>query len=265
MIDISDRTICENCLNYSCSFLRTGLMRLDFCKLSSETTVCPTQILSDGPYESALKSGIIDKDPISKRTCVDCGLCVMNCPYGNLRFSNLRYDIDLEAFSLLTEPQLKATVTSYLGLLFTFAANTNRNKSLLFDGFISSASETKSFVEIDWKNDSLECARRILGDILLYRASAKVDSGLIVLQKIPSTGNRDIFNVLEKMRRFPTTKGIRIYITSITILRWLAIHTRTRSLEIEGMAYDPLAEDERRYYSRLNSLLPATAQIKCLP
>lgn len=255
MIRIKDISICENCQNLACSFLKTGLTRHDFCKLSSETTVCPTQILSDGPYDAALKSGVIDKDLSSKKICIDCGLCVKNCPFSNLEFSSLTFDINNEAFSQLTSPQLRATITSYLGLLFPFAANTNRNKSLLFDGILFSPTEIKSFVEIDWNNDSLECARRLLGDILTYRRSAKVDSGLIILQDLPKEGSCDVFNVLEKIKVFPTTHSIDIFITSIPIIRWLALHATSSQFEVKDIAYNPLIESKEEYLDRINGLL----------
>lgn len=256
MIRIKDTSICSTCQNLSCSFLRTGLTRQDFCKLTSETTVCPTQILSDGPYESALKNGIIDKDASSKKLCINCGLCIMNCPFSNLEFCDLSFDLENESFSQLTSPQLKAAVTSYLGFLFTFAANTNRHKALLFDGIIYSSIESKTFVEIDWNNDSLECTRRLLGDFLTYKKSANISSGLIVLHDLPSMGNRDVYNVLEKIKQFPTTQNIKIFITSIQILRWLALFAPSKTYEVFDVAYNPISETKDNYLLRLNKILP---------
>lgn len=253
MIKIIDKSVCENCKVLSCSFLRTSLTRNDFCKLSSETTVCPTQILADGPYESALSLGIIDKDASSKKICVDCGLCVKNCAYSNLAFSNDSFNIDSDLFAQLTEPQLKAVVTSYLGFLFAFSANTNRNRALQFDGFISSDSEERSFVEIDWNNDSLECSRRLLGDILTYRSAVNINEGLMVLRDIPALGSRDIYNVLEKVNSFPTTNNISIYITSIPILRWLSLHSLKTSFILSEIGYNPLVETKETYLNRINS------------
>lgn len=261
MIKIKDSSICDTCQNLSCSFLKTGLTRQDFCKLTSETTVCPTQILSDGPYEGALKTGIIDKDSSSKKICINCGLCVKNCPFSNLELDDLSFEIDRQAFSQLTNPQLKAAVTSYLGFLFSFAANSNRNKALLFDGIIYSSTESKTFVEIDWNNDSLECARRLLGDILTYKAASNINSGLIVLQDLPSFGNRDVYNVLEKIKQFPTTKNINIYITSIPILRWLALFSSDKSFEVGDIAYNPIVENIENYLARLNTILPDSYKI----
>lgn len=261
MIKIKDPQICEDCKVYSCSFLRTGLIRDDFCKLTSETTICPTQILSEGPYEAALKTRVIDYDAKSKCYCIDCGLCISSCPYNNLEFCTVSFDIDREAFGNLTSPQLKATVTSYLSKLFSFAANTNRNKSLIFDGFIFSATEKKAFVEIDWNNDSLECTRRILGDILKYKNLANVSSGLIILQDLPSIGSRDVYNVLERISKFPTTSDIEIFIASISIVRWLALYAVNNQFEVSDIGYNPLKETKDDYISRINSLLPGDKMI----
>lgn len=261
MIRIKNTKICEDCKVFSCSFLRTGQVRNDFCKLSSETTVCPTQILSEGPYETALRTGVIDFDSKNKSNCIDCGLCISSCVHSNLEFCDISFNLNCEAFSNLTSPQLKATVTSFLSKLFPFAANTNRNKSLIFDGFIFTATEKKAFVEVDWNNDSLECTRRILGDILKYKKLASVSSGLIILQDLPSIGSRDVYNVLERISSFPTTKDINIFITSIPIVRWLAIFSTKNDFEVSDIGFNPLSESKEEYIQRINSFLPETKHI----
>lgn len=261
MIKIKDTHICEDCKVFSCSFLRTGQIRNDFCKLSSETTICPTQILSEGPYEAALKTGIIDYDSKSKNKCIDCGLCISTCAHSNLEFHEATFNIDKVAFGNLTSPQLKATITSFLSKLFSFAANTNRNKSLAFDGFIFSTSEKRAFVEIDWNNDSLECTRRILGDLLKYKKLANVSSGLIILQDLPSIGSRDVYNVLDRISKFPTTKDINIFITSISIIRWLALNVTKNDFEVSDIGYNPLKESKEEYIGRINSFLPENCKI----
>lgn len=261
MIKIKDINICANCKVFSCSFLRTGQIRNDFCKLSSETTICPTQILSEGPYEAALKTGIIDYDSKSKNKCIDCGLCIYSCAHSNLEFYDTTFNIDRVAFGNLTSPQLKATITSFLSKLFSFAANTNRNKSLAFDGFIFSTSEKRTFVEIDWNNDSLECTRRILGDLLKYKNLAKVSSGLIILQDLPSIGSRDVYNVLERISKFPTTKDINIFITSISIIRWLGLNVTQNDFEVSDIGYNPLKETKEEYIEKINSILPNNCKI----
>lgn len=263
MIRIKDTNICEDCKVYSCSFLRTGQVRNDFCKLSSETTVCPTQILSEGPYEAALKTGIIDFDSKNKSNCIDCGLCISSCAFSNLEFCDVSFNLDNEAFANLTSPQLKATITSYLSKLFSFAANTNRNKSLIFDGFIFTSSEKKAFVEVDWNNDSLECTRRILGDILKYKNLASVSSGLIILHDLPSVGSRDVYNVLERIAKFPTTKDINIFISSIPIVRWLALFSNKRDFEVWDIGFNPLVESKEEYIQRINSFIPDSKHIIC--
>lgn len=255
MIKIKDSSICETCKSLSCSFLRKSEVRNDFGKLSTETTVCPTQVLSEGPNESDLKRGWIEKD------CVDCGLCIKHCPFDNIVFDTLDFNIVSESFKELTEAQLKATVMSMLGFLFTFSANTNRNRALQFDGFISSKSECNSFVEIDWHNDSLECTRRLLGDILTYKNLAEIKSGLIILQEFPAKGSRDVYNVLDKISEFPTTKNLGIYITTIPVLRWIMMHAGTKDYELEDIGFNPILETKEEFLNRINSLLPEYAQL----
>lgn len=255
MIKIINPSICETCNSLACSFLKESIVRHDIGKLSTETTVCPTQALSEGPNESELKSRRIEKN------CVDCGLCIMHCPHNNLKIESNDYNIIKDSFKNLTETQLKATVMSMLGFIFSFAANTNRNKSLHFDGFICSSTDKKSFVEIDWENDSLKCTRRILGDILTYSHITKIDSGLIVLKEIPSSGNRDVYNVLKKISTFPTTQELSIYITTIPILRWIMLYNGNKKYEISDIGFNPLKETREDFIKRINTFLPDTDKI----
>lgn len=245
MIRIIDKSICEQCSRLSCSFLRTFQTRTDLFRLSMETTVCPTQVLCDGPDDEALKEGVISKK------CISCGLCIKNCAFSNLELANDIYRFDTDGFSNLTEPQLNAIVSQYLALLFDFAANSNRNRTLLFDGVFISSNEEVCFVEIDWHNDSLESARRLLGDILLYRPSFSVFNGLIVLEQYPSEGNRDVYNLLRQTKNFPNTTSINIYITTIQTLRLLALSLPDSKHSIDNLFFNPLSETLEEYKLRI--------------
>lgn len=245
MIHIIDKSICERCSRLSCSFLRTFQTRTDLFRLSMETTVCPTQVLSDGPDDDALKEGLISKK------CISCGLCIKNCAFANLKLANDISQFDSSAFANLTEPQLNAVVSQYLALLFDFAANSNRNRPLLFDGVFISSNEEICFVEIDWHNDSLESARRLLGDILLYRPNSPVSNGLIVLEQYPSEGNRDVYNLLRHTKDFPKTSTINIHITTIQTLRVLALSLPKSQYTIENLFFNPLSETLEEYKLRI--------------
>lgn len=245
MIRIIDKSICERCTRLSCSFLRTFQTRTDLFRLSMETTVCPTQVLSDGPDEEALKDGVISKK------CISCGLCIKNCAFANLELAKDITYFDTDGFSNLTEPQLNAIVSQYLAILFDFAANSNRNRTLLFDGIFISSDEEVCFVEIDWHNDSLESARRLLGDILLYRPKSPVFNGLIVLEQYPYDGNRDVYNLLRQTKDYPKTSNINIHITTIQALKVFALSLPKSQHSIEDLFFNPLSETLEEYKQRI--------------
>lgn len=240
---------CENCNAKSCKFLTLATVKSDFIRLSSETSICPTSAIDEnGPSESDLKNKSIGND-----NCVECGLCARFCKHGNLVVEDCSAIAD--KFEKLDAIQLKAVTSLYLSLLFDFAANTNRNQSLPFDCYVSTTSGAEAFVEIDAGDDSLECLRRILGDIVTYSQSRAITNGIIVLSSIPKSGSRDMFSVVEKLKDFPTTRNIRIYITTFSILRSLCVSRVKRAVDFRTFFFDCTNESGKQYQERIKQAI----------
>ncbi len=215
-IRIKSFDVCLSCGNQTCCF-KDAHVRESFHGLRSETTVCPTAVLSDSPV-SVVKNGIIED-----KNCIDCGLCVLNCHSGNLECLDLKYAD--APFANLSEQQANSIACSYLDVLYDFAANTNRNKAMQFDGYVSTVQGKEAFVEIDKDNDSLECVRRLMGDFLLYSPSDRaINTGVVVLNELPKRGTRDVFQTLEKLSQFPTTGQFAFYFTTFRLLRLMALN-----------------------------------------
>lgn len=248
-IKIKDPNKCEFCTVKSCKFLTVAKTKSDFIRLSSETSICPTSAIDEnGPSESDLKN-----KSIGSGSCVECGLCARFCAHGNLVVEGCSPKAD--KFNNLDAIQLKAVTSLYLSLLFDFSANTNRNQALPFDCYVSTGSGSESFVEIDAGDDSLECLRRIFGDIVTYSQSRSITNGIIVLSSLPKTGSRDMFAVIEKMKVFPTTHNIRIYITTFTILRRLCIAGVRKADDFQTFFFDCANESEHSYLERIRKTL----------
>lgn len=244
---------CENCNAKSCKFLTLTTVKEDFIRLSSETSICPTSAIDEnGPSESDLK-----RRSIGGGSCVECGLCVRFCVHGNLTAEGCSFKAD--KFESLDAIQLKAVTSLYLSLLFDFAANTNRNQSLPFDGYVLTSSGAEAFVEIDAGDDSLECLRRILGDLVTYSQSRPITNGIVILSSLPKSGSRDIYPVMEKMRNFPTTRKIKIYITTFSILRMLCMAGVKRADDFRTFLFDCANESEREYMKRVKQAIEEQA------
>ena len=249
-IIINDPNKCETCNAKSCKFLTVVKTKSDFIRLSSETSICPTSAIDEnGPSESDLRNKFIGGS-----SCVECGLCARFCAYGNLTVESCSLEAD--KFGNLDAIQLKAVTSLYLSLLFDFAANTNRNQVLPFDCYVSTSSGMEAFVEIDAGNDSLECLRRILGDIVTYSHSRLITNGIIVLSSLPKSGSRDMFAVIEKMKQFPTTRNINIYITTFSILRVLCNARMEKADDFRTFLFDCANESESTYMERIMQAIP---------
>lgn len=248
-INIIDSNICLECKSRRCSFLNVANTKQDFFNLPSETTVCVTQAIDEnGPSLKSLEAGrIVDSK------CVKCGLCVKNCPLGNLQIED--YNADTELLGNLTELQLKAVTSLYLSQIFEFSANTNRNNSLSFDGYVSTKNGEEAFVEIDYNNDSLESVRRILGDIVLYSSNRIITNGVIVLSQLPKQGSRDVYTVLEKLNSFPTTGNINIYMTTFSILRALNFFLIPGEYGFADLFFDSKSDDYPFYLEKVGKHL----------
>ena len=170
-------------------------------------------------------------------------------------------------FLNLSTPQCNAIACSYLNHIFEFAANTNRNKSLQFDGYVSTRNGKEAFVQIDQDNDSLESVRRIIGDFLLYSPSdRKIQIGIVVLQELPREGSRDVYNVLDALKAFPTTSNYKFYFTTFKLLRFIALHIEFSDFDFEDLLLD-LSENNniKDLHSTLKAVAPdKDEEIKCL-
>ncbi len=224
-IRIINTNLCETCVNRTCAFVDARLKE-QFYSIRTETTVCPLAILVD------------ETKPASFREkCINCALCVKNCHAANLEIIDYSQEFDI---ANLSELQYNAIALGYLDKITGFAANTNRNRSMNFDGFLQTKTGESCFVEVDYNNDSLECCRRLLGAFITYEGHiGAIRNGLIVLQEFPREGSRDVFNVIEKMMAFPTTKDCRIYFCTFSLLRHMMLKSNLSNACLSDLFYNP--------------------------
>lgn len=124
-----------------------------------------------------------------------------------------------------------------------------------FDGYVASEKGEEAFVEIDYKDDSLECVRRLLGDIIKYSDTHSVKNGIVVLSRLPQVGSRDVYNLLEKMQKFPTTNDISIYMTTFSYLRAIYLYMKPSIPYLfEDLLYNPIKEDIYTYQKKVENL-----------
>lgn len=246
-IQVIDIGKCEQCKIRSCCFTDAKVKEVAF-KLVSETTVCPVALLVESPLE------IIDEHSkkIKEGSCIECNLCALSCRFKNLKVLNS--DSLSDNFEYLNEKQYNAIANAYLNHLFDFAANTNRNKAIGFNGYCVTHDGEEGFVEVDYNNDSLECVRRILADVALYRPSGdKVINGIVVLKDIPKIGTHDVVNLIKKMSQFPKTADIKIYFTTFAILKFLATNVIGKEYKFNDLLFD-INSDYKAYIKRIRRL-----------
>lgn len=251
-ITIQDAEVCAKCTAKRCSFISLASIEQMFFNLSSETTICPTGAIGGGgPSEKSMKKHFVIAE--KGTCCVECGLCVKHCTHHNLSIED--YNANTSAFGSLTNLQIKAVTSLYLNELLGFAANTNRNNSLSFDGYATSKKGEEAFVEIDYKDDSLECVRRLLGDIIKYSDTHKVKNGIVVLSRLPQMGSRDVYNLLGKLNKFPTTTDICIYMTTFSHLRAMCLYLKSDiPYSFEDVFFNPVKEDICAYQKKVEHL-----------
>ena len=238
-IGIKNQEVCENCMNRTCAFVDVRIKE-QFYSLRTETTVCPTGVL-----ESETKLTSFGKD------CVHCALCSMNCHANNLEVTNDGQSLD---FSGLSEFQINAIALSYLDQIVEFAANTNRNRSMNFDGFMQTRAGEACFVEVDYGNDSLECCRRLVGDFITYEGNiGSIRKGVMIMREYPREGSRDVFNVIEKLSAFPTTKDCEIYFCTFDTLLHIALNIDATDWQLSDLFYNPQVEDLATYLDRIEN------------
>lgn len=246
---IKDTGICSSCGNQDCCF-KDAKIRTNFYGIRSETTVCPTALLSDNPINIAKDNIIKDKN------CIDCGLCTLSCHRQNLSCSDFYYEDN--PFENLSELQLNSISCSYLGYLFGFAANTNRNRAMQFDGYVSTNHGVEAFVEVDKENDSLESVRRLIGDFLLCSPTDRaINIGIVVLNDIPKDGSRNVYEVVKNLSVFPTTKNHQIYFTTFRLLRLLALNLKCTDIDYSDLLLDIKQKDAIvQYMDNLTKRIP---------
>lgn len=238
-ISIIDNEICLNCRKETCAFIdvvtKSGTI------FTSEGTVCPTGILQSNP-------ATLQPNPFSKKECIKCGLCVGYCNKSNLRITDTSNGFSPDCSSI----GLNVLVSNYLNKIFPFAANSNRNSSVLFDAYVELDKEKEAFVEVDEK-DALECCRNLMGDFLLYEGqfSKEVSTGLIVLKEIPRKGSSNVFNVIEKMHVFPKLEKKQIYFTTFSFLRHLFLSHIPSGASFDTLFFNPLNESYYEYSIRI--------------
>ena len=236
-ISIKNQEICENCMNRTCAFVDVRIKE-QFYSLRTETTVCPTGVLE------------LETKPASfGRDCVHCALCSMSCHANNLEVTDDGLMLD---FSGLSEFQINAIALSYLDHIVEFAANTNRNRSMNFDGFMQTRAGEACFVEVDYGNDSLECCRRLVGDFITYEGNiGPIRKGVMIMREYPREGSRDVFNVIEKLSAFPTTKDCEIYFCTFDTLLQIALNINTTDWILSDLFFNPNVEDIATYLVRI--------------
>lgn len=238
-ISIKNQEVCENCMNRTCAFVDVRIKE-QFYSLRTETTVCPTGVL-----ESETKPASFGKD------CVHCALCSMSCHANNLEVADDGHSLD---FSGLSELQINAIALSYLDHIVEFAANTNRNRSMNFDGFIQTRTGDACFVEVDYGNDSLECCRRLVGDFITYEGNiGAIRKGVMIMREYPREGSHDVFKVIEKLSTFPTTKDCEIYFCTFDTLLQIALNVETMDWQLSDLFYNPFVEELNAYLNRIEN------------
>ena len=236
-IRIINPDLCEACANRTCAFV-DARMKEQFYSIRTETTVCPLAIIVDETKPASFG----DK-------CVKCALCVESCFANNLEIVD--YDPHFEIPNLL-ELHYNAIALGYLDKITGFAANTNRNRSLNFDGFLQTRTGESCFVEVDYNNDSLECCRRLIGAFITYEGHiGPIRNGLIVLHEFPKEGSRDVFNVIDKMMAFPTTRDCKIYFCTFSLLRHMMLKSNTSNLTLAELFYNPMVGTTKDYLQRI--------------
>lgn len=257
-IKIKNPNLCDTCTHKTCS-ISDVVERASFYNLKSERYTCPVKFLQYGPDEKQIDEGFIDVET-SEIKCIYCYLCAIQCSKDNLEIldnvDDMLFDIDLlkSMGDITSNNAANVMAMSYMHHLFDFGANTNLNKSLTFDGYVCTRNDIGAFVEADLFNDSLECCRRILADMLTYNFrndNRKIKAGIIVLPELPKEGARDVYTLIQYIRAFPKTADLDIYITTFTLLRYFSLHIRKNQCAYKELFFNIAEEKMDIYRSRL--------------
>lgn len=256
---IKDTSICEGCSKKTCS---SGDVteKTTFTKFRSERYTCPIRLFQYGPTDKQLDEGYIDISfGLDAIGCMHCCLCAIQCHKDNIEIIDYSFDSNTDFINTLSlcEKQnggcCNILALSYFNLLFDFAANTNINKALSFDGFLCDKEDNWYFVEVDANDDSLESCRRLLGDIVSqnHNSTRKIDAGIMVLNNLPREGSRDVYTSIEKISQFPNTKHLKIYATTFTLLRHFALNIEKNEYSVDDLLFNMTSERPQQYIDKL--------------
>lgn len=256
-IKIIDRTKCESCKQRSCSLTDT-ITKSDFMNLKTEQYTCPVKMFAYGLTDEQIEAGYIDFDA-ERNECLYCCLCVIQCSQQNLLIEGYSYDARADMLKLKECGELQSQgpsniiALSYLNILFGFAANTNLIRTLSFDGAMLTKSGNACLVEVDINNDSLECCRRLLSDLVLYnhRSDTKIKNGLMVINDFPKQGSRDVITLIKSIKSFVNTSDISIYITTFSLLRYFALNLDSGDYELNDLFFNVAEITEEEYLKKL--------------
>lgn len=258
-IIISSADTCRQCIRRSCS-IGDVVERKTFSTFKTERNRCPLNLLSNGPDDLMLDFGRIDGESRSDRKCIYCYICVDSCSHGNLAIRGREFWTERDFASLksadasVSNSLANAIASSYLNSLFDFAANTTLNRSVSFDGIVYDSNHQAYFVEVDLGDDSLECFRRLLGDMAMHNANGSnqsIETGIIVLSNLPKAGSRDVYTLAKKVRSFPGTSNVKIYVTTFQLLRHFMLSSFASEEPVDTLLFEIVNEEPTDYINRL--------------
>lgn len=259
---IKDKSVCENCKRKTCA-MGDVVERVLFVRFKTERYTCPVRCLQAEPSDRQIELARIDLPPAKSEDavqCIHCGLCALKCSMKNIEVISEgvdRFPPFIEGSCAQNVGVANIIATSFLNILFDFAANTNLNKALLFDGVVCDKQGRYAFVEVDEGDDSLESCRRLLGDIVSHNfknPKIKVNAGLMVLKTIPRAGTRDVITLVDKMKQFPRTTKIDIFVTTLDILRRLCLKFKESQYTLGDIFYNVSRESYEQYVARMESI-----------
>lgn len=256
-IKIIDKEKCEKCTQRTCSLTDT-ITKSDFMNLKTEQYTCPVKMFVYGLTDEQIDTGYIDFN-VERNECLYCCLCVIQCSQNNLSIEGYKYDAKDDFLKLKDSGEAQAQgpsniiAMSYLNRLFDFAANTNLIRTISFDGAVLTKSSEMCLVEVDINNDSLECCRRLLADIMLYnhKNDRKIKNGLMVINDFPKQGSRDVIPLIKSIKDFKNTSDVSIYITTFSLLRYFALHLPVSEYKLDDLLLNASKSTHEEYIHRL--------------
>lgn len=258
-IHIVDTKVCCSCSLRTCTVCDV-VERKTFATFKSERDTCPRKILTNGPDDKMIELARVDSESRADAECIYCYICVDKCSQKNLAIEEYDFETEVDFASLRAANSQQANAlaniiaSSYLNSLFDFAANTTLNRSVSFDGVVYDKEGRAYFVEVDSNDDSLESFRRLLGDIATHNAKLSeqpIEMGIMVLSNLPKAGCRDVYTLAEKVKAFPGTSNVKVYVTTFKLLRHFMLSIDKNQKEVYTLFYDIINEKPQEYIDRL--------------